>query len=60
MSLQALETDAPARRWRDERSTYGRISRLNHSVLAALMIVMLLSGLALAHAPLADAVSGLC
>ena len=58
MSIQALDPAAPARHWCDESSSYGRISRLNHWVLAALMIAMLLSGLVLGYAPLAQAVSG--
>ncbi len=58
MSTHILDPAAPARRWRDGADRYGRISRLNHWTLAALMIAMLLSGLALAYAPLGDAISG--
>lgn len=58
MTIQTLDPAAPVRRWRDGGDSYGRISRLNHWVLAALMIAMLLSGLALGHAPLGDAISG--
>lgn len=59
MSTQILDPAAPARRWRDAPASYGRISRLNHWTLAALMTAMLLSGLALAYAPLGDAVSAM-
>lgn len=59
MSVQSIETAAPARCWRDDANSYGRISRLNHWVLAILMIAMLLSGLLLGYAPLAQGLSGL-
>jgi cytochrome b561 len=55
-----MQTSTPEpRRWRDGAERYGVLSRINHWVLAALMIAMLGSGLALEYVPLAQAVSGL-
>lgn len=57
MSAEATDPAAFGRRWRDGADRYGCISRLNHWTLAALMIAMLLSGLALGYLPLAEAVA---
>lgn len=55
-----MQTSTPEpRRWRDGAGRYGVLSQVNHWVLAALMIAMLGSGLALEYVPLAQAVSSL-
>jgi len=55
-----MQTPPPeSRRWRDGAAHYGAVSRVNHWVLAALMIAMLGSGLTVEYVPLAQAVSGL-
>lgn len=58
MSSDIQAHAATISRWRDGPAHYGALSRINHWVVAALMIGMLLSGLALEHAPLAQALAG--